>query len=55
MAEKPPSTDNSIHSRSLLRLKQETARPTQFPQDDPSFARGMLYGSEGVAAVQRIR
>jgi hypothetical protein len=25
------------HSRSSNRLKQETARPSQFPQDDPSF------------------
>src|ERR1019366_5430875 len=28
------------HSRSSLRLKQETARPSQFPQDDPSFPAG---------------
>src|ERR1700732_286372 len=28
------------HSRSSNRLKQETARPSQFPQDDPSFPAG---------------
>src|SRR5580692_9741349 len=28
------------HSRSSNRLKQETARPPQFPQDDPSFPVG---------------
>jgi hypothetical protein len=28
------------HSRSSNRLKQETARPQQFPQDDPSFPAG---------------
>src|SRR5271169_4557422 len=28
------------HSRSSNRLKQETPRPTQFPQDDPSFPAG---------------
>jgi hypothetical protein len=28
------------HSRSSNRLKQETARPSQFPQGDPSFPAG---------------
>src|ERR1700756_802992 len=28
------------HSRSSNRLRQETARPPQFPQDDPSFPAG---------------
>jgi len=37
----PPSTDNSTHSRSSNRLKQETARSSRFPQADPFFPAGL--------------